>query len=55
MDPNEALDRIRNLIRMDDVMPLDRDDVGTFIELVQSLDEWITKGGFLPSDWQEVE
>lgn len=24
-------------------------------ELVESLDGWISRGGFLPSDWNEVE
>lgn len=26
--------------------------VDRLCHLVQSLDEWITKGGFLPKDWQ---
>ena len=31
-----------------------RDDAVTLSELVQGLDEWITKGGFLPADWRKT-
>lgn len=29
-----------------------RDEVYRLAELVESLDEWMKKGGFLPSQWQ---
>lgn len=54
MDPNAALAEIRAEIA-------DIESAGNDIEyrgahkladLVQSLDEWIAKGGFLPDAWQ---
>jgi hypothetical protein len=49
MDPNEALRRIRELVtpgaeRTDP-------DGAELSELVQGLDEWLSRGGFLPQAW----
>jgi hypothetical protein len=54
MDPNQTLDNIRALAR----------DLGSvywhtqyeeladeLVEQVQHLDEWLTRGGFPPDDW----
>ena len=58
MDPNEALKRIRatvaRLQETDDAGDNDYDpqDVSELYQHVQALDEWITRGGFLPDAWQ---
>jgi hypothetical protein len=59
MDPNETLRRLRELLSTRQNLDLDDPDndqelirVGDDIaELVEALDDWITKGGFLPKDW----
>lgn len=49
MDPNEILKRLR--------LSLSEDDMGTYDgfdgvrQLFIDLDEWITKRGFIPTDW----
>lgn len=48
MDPNEALKKIRELLK---IRRLSREESAELQELVEGLDEWITKGGFLPSSW----
>ena len=55
MDPDAALERIREILDL--IMSgLDKDteqvDVVEFGELVEGLDESLTKGGFLPKEWQ---
>lgn len=47
MDPNTALARLRELIGGK------RNVVGSaeVVETFQGLDEWLSKGGFLPQDW----
>lgn len=64
MDPNEALRMIRELVDataadLDDEHAADvTDDVersGRATELVDTfrgLDEWLSRGGFLPTEWQ---
>lgn len=53
MDPNATLEEMRTLaealIEADDPDP---GDVERLAHLVQALDQWITKGGFLPAAWQ---
>lgn len=54
MDPNAALKKIRDLVETMDGQP-DEMIVGMAEELavlVQGLDEWLSKGGFLPKAWQ---
>lgn len=51
MDPNETL---RWLRRSADAIEADEyaDDVAQeMTEQFRSLDEWLSKGGFLPADW----
>lgn len=50
VDPDAALREIRMIIKdcTDDNYQLFR-----LAELVEGLDEWISKGGFLPSDWHK--
>jgi len=52
MDPNETLKMIRSRIRRLNVGQPFRNDGEELAELVEALDEWLTKGGFLPSDWE---
>jgi hypothetical protein len=44
MDPTATLAEIRERLK--------HDDVARILELFTSLDEWISKGGFLPEQWQ---
>lgn len=60
MDPNENLREQR--ILADRIMrcrarelPVDEDDVERLASLVAALDEWITRGGFLPQAWRNNE
>lgn len=55
MDPNANLAEQKRIARR--LLALDRPlveiaaDASRLAELVEALDEWITKGGFLPSAW----
>lgn len=59
MDPNEALRLAREaaanlasfLDRDGADEPVDYDMVDQLVTAVQSLDQWLTRGDFLPSDW----
>jgi hypothetical protein len=52
MDPNAALTGIREVVAKtyteDGANP---DDTARLCELVEALDDWLTKGGFLPDAW----
>lgn len=56
MDPNETLTKIREqrkILATHDQSSLPF--IGAALklsELVGALDEWLTKGGFLPNDWE---
>lgn len=63
MDPNEALKEIRELVT--DLMKGERestlspektaqrlDDGDRLAELIDGLDEWLSKGGYLPGPWK---
>lgn len=53
MDPNETLRNIRAIIR-EELNETDGDRLASLddlVQLVDSLDEWLSDGGFLPSDW----
>lgn len=62
MDPNASLDRMRDAIRAIDSIeslaaPRVDDDAWTaeaevVIEMARALDQWMSMGGFLPSDWE---
>jgi hypothetical protein len=67
MDPNATLSELlalaRRVIRAAEIADIkkkmDREEMETFsdvavamAERVQYLDEWLTKGGFLPERWQ---
>lgn len=58
MDPNAALERIRDLRQQFDAA--ERDGLNTtalylaqeLSETIEGLDAWLTRGGFLPDDWK---
>jgi len=55
MDPNETLEELRQ--RTEDALSGgyamgDMDVVATDLAILfEALDQWLSKGGFLPSDW----
>lgn len=63
MDPEANLQELRRLrakffdivneTRLGEPFTLEEgaDDLVRFLELVEALDEWVTKGGFLPREW----
>jgi len=56
MDPNAALAALRRLVIVNREPTLDTATVlqrlDRACELFEALDEWISRGGFLPADWQ---
>ena len=46
MDPNAALAKVRELIGDGDSADV------LLVDAFEALDEWLSKGGFLPSDWE---
>ena len=62
MDPDEALRLAREaageLLQADDdgnFTDPATTNLGQLIEAFTALDEWLTKGGFLPKDWKPEE
>lgn len=53
MDPNEALARIRRMVDQIIAQPstATSDDAIALAEVVEGLDHWIARGGFLPEAW----
>ncbi len=55
MDPDEALRELRRLIE-DSFGAYDKEDAWESLDEARhqfkALDEWLSKGGFLPSDWR---
>ena len=54
MDPNEALRKIREAFRAYD-LDNDLDAAEVALEHFTALDEWLSKDGFLPTDWKAEE
>lgn len=55
MDPNEALRQLRLTIkqmRVDTDPAIRQAHADEIAEYFEALDEWLTRGGFLPEDWQ---
>jgi hypothetical protein len=59
LDPNKTLSDIRAVVRRihqaedNDASAEDiARDAGELATLVQALDEWLTRGGFLPDAWR---
>lgn len=56
MDPNTALTNLRNLVaRIEHLLDADHDvedsDLSELVDTFYGLDQWISKGGFLPRAW----
>jgi len=52
MDPDANLAEIRRLIEKD--ADLSDDQLERLVVLIRSLDEWMSRGGFLPKAWQRA-
>ncbi len=53
MDPNATLTELRGLVQESYAEALTEDETHRLCDLVEALDEWITKGGHLPSAWMK--
>jgi hypothetical protein len=53
MDPDANLAEIRRLTQ--DGADLSDDQMERLVVLIQALDAWISKGGFLPKAWRQNE
>jgi hypothetical protein len=51
MDPNETLRKIRSMLETREGGEVENSDI--LAELMESLDEWLSKGGFLPDEWAQ--
>lgn len=54
MDPHAALAELRQAVRDYQQSPSGENALvaaDTFTERFEALDEWLSKGGFLPRDW----
>lgn len=51
MDPNATLKRMREVVGTIPGHPEDYD--GELFDLFENLDDWLTRGGFLPTDWNQ--
>jgi hypothetical protein len=57
MDPNEALELARAAVAHWNYGERGDDDMKQFDALVnafEALDQWLSKGGFLPADWSKA-
>jgi hypothetical protein len=56
MDPDETLTQIRTLITnyQTSAEEMSTSDAAELVFLVDELDEWLTKGGFLPTEWNAL-
>ena len=57
MDPNAKLEKIRATyeplrVMLEDTAGEDTEMVQELLDSIEALDEWLSKGGFLPKDWQ---
>lgn len=55
MDPNANLIELRGLVAQvlnENAPSLDEYDVDRLAELFESLDLWVSSGGFLPKEWE---
>lgn len=54
MDPDATLAEIRQLNEKAKQAPLGIEDTDQLSILIEALDEWLTKGGFLPTEWNAL-
>lgn len=51
MDPDQALQELRELYNEWQDNDLDSADYDRFVQAFDALDNWIVSGGFLPKEW----
>jgi hypothetical protein len=51
MDPNTALESIRAQLKAFAALVDENFDLNELADNMVALDEWLSSGGFLPSDW----
>lgn len=51
MDPNKTLKDLREIVSLYNEGDADHWEIERAVELVEALDEWLSKGGFLPEAW----
>jgi hypothetical protein len=54
MDPNAMLDELRQIFGLADIKQIDV-DIERAAKLFSVLDDWVTRGGFLPNAWSAGE
>ena len=57
MDPNAALERMRRLVKAFDAAENDwvaAQVSSELIDMVVGLDDWMSRGGYLPADWKRA-
>ncbi len=52
MDPTATLARIREALANHAENGLSDDETMELVECVEALDDWLSRGGFLPTQWQ---
>lgn len=52
MDPDSTLAALRQITDKSFPEGLDDNEISTVVNLFIALDEWLSKGGFLPEAWQ---
>ena len=52
MDPDEALRKMRQALKWYEEGLEDDDCEEQLVVSARALDEWLSKGGFLPKDWK---
>lgn len=55
MDPNECLQMIRGALQRYEDGTEDDDCESDLVASVRELDEWLSKGGFLPDAWKKSD
>lgn len=54
MDPNDTLNHLREVVKWWNEGDADASDLERAVESFEALDEWISRGGFLPDAWRPV-
>jgi hypothetical protein len=52
MDPNTTLQEMRELTKRNNDCDLSAFEVDRLADLVDSIDQWLSRGGFPPKDWK---
>jgi hypothetical protein len=54
MDPDECLRTIREIVKRIEEEDDIESDLPELADAFESLDLWLSKGGFLPDDWKDA-